>query len=240
MLHWTAMKDVSDPTRAAALGCLDEAPLTKPLPLGPLRIAWAAGACAFLGLSVVALRPKPNPVDVAITTWLQHRASPRFAHAMKLVSSPGYAPFTHSVVLSTAINLWVLGRRRDAAFSIATMGAGFTTGIVKLLVGRPRPDLQFRRHQRTFKDNSFPSGHATHYAAFYGYILFLAYEHLPDGPLRTLLITYCAGLIAFVGPSRIYLGHHWASDVTAGYLVGFTYLTGMLQVYDMVDRLLNT
>jgi membrane-associated phospholipid phosphatase len=213
--------------------------LPAPVPMKELRLAWVIGGGAFVGLSLVALRRKPNPVDVAITSWLQRTASPEFARAMKLISAPGYAPFTHSVVISTAINLWALGRRRDAAFSMLTMGAGFTTGMVKLLVGRPRPEGKFRMHNRTFKDNSFPSGHTTHYTAYYGYILFLAYEHLPSGPLRFLVMAYCASLICLVGPSRIYLGHHWASDVTAGYLVGFTYLTGMLQVYEALDRLIE-
>jgi undecaprenyl-diphosphatase len=212
--------------------------LSRPRPAIPpaaLRAALGVGAVAFFGLARVALRPTANPVDVAITTRLQRRKSRAFARAMKLISSPGYAPFTHSIVITTAVNFWALGRRRDAVFAISTMGAGFTTGVIKLLVGRPRPDHQFRVQQKTFKDNSFPSGHATHYTAYYGYIFYLAYRCLPAGPLRTLVMAYCATLIAGVGASRVYLGHHWASDVTAGYLVGFTYLMAMLQVYEALE-----
>lgn len=200
-----------------------------------LRVALGAGAVAFVALARVALRPEANPVDVAITTWLQHRDSPAFARVMKLISSPGYAPFTHSVVITTAVQLWALDRPRDALFAIGTMGAGFTTGVIKLVVGRPRPDHRFRVQQKTFRDNSFPSGHATHYTTYYGYIFFLAYRYLPAGPLRTLLMAYCALLICSVGPSRVYLGHHWASDITAGYLVGFSYLMAMLQAYEALD-----
>lgn len=199
------------------------------------RAAFAVGAVAFAGLVSLARRPQPNRLDLAITTRLQRRTSPVVARGMRLVSSPGYAPFTHSVVLSTAANLWALGRYRDALFSIATMGAGFTTGICKILVGRPRPGEQFRIHRKTLKDNSFPSGHATHYTAYYGYVFVLAYRYLPHGPLRTGLMRYCLLLILLVGPSRIYLGHHWASDVLAGQLVGFTYLMGMLQIYDALE-----
>lgn len=201
------------------------------------RAALAGGAAAFVGLATLALRRKPNRLDVAITTRLQRRKSPAFARAMKLISSPGYAPFTHSVVLSLAANLWAVGKRREAVFAIGTMGAGFTTGVIKMAVGRPRPDLRFRQHQRTFKDNSFPSGHATHYTAFYGYVFFLARRNLPAGPLRAVVLSYCAALIALVGPSRVYLGHHWASDVAAGQLVGFTYLMAMLQLQEALEAL---
>lgn len=196
------------------------------------RVAFALGAAAFAGLAALARRSQPNRVDVAITRRLQRRTSPVVARGMRLVSSPGYAPFTHSVVLSTAASLWAFGRYRDALFAMGTMGAGFTTGIFKIAVGRPRPGEQFRIHQKTLKDNSFPSGHATHYIAYYGYVFVLANRYLPHGPLRTALMSYCVLLIILVGPSRIYLGHHWASDVLAGQLVGFTYLMGMLQVYE--------
>ncbi len=195
------------------------------------KLGLGAGAAAFLALAALAGRSVPNRLDVAITTRFQRQTTPAVAHAMRWVSSPGYAPFTHCVVVSLAANCWALGRRRDAIFSIATMGAGFATGAIKMLVRRPRPDARFRVHKRLLKDNSFPSGHATHYTAFYGYVFYLAYKYVPHGPARLAIMAYCAGLMALVGPSRIYLGHHWASDVLAGQLVGFTYLLAMLQVY---------
>jgi undecaprenyl-diphosphatase len=201
----------------------------------PDSVIAVAALSTFMGLVYLARRPTPNALDVAITTRLQQRASPAFGRFMRLISSPGYAPFTHSAVLSTAANLWVLGRYRAAVLTIGTMGAGFTTGVIKMLVGRPRPDLAFRQHHKLLKDNSFPSGHATHYTAFYGYICFLAHRTLPPGPLRTAIMAYCLLLIALVGPSRIYLGHHWASDVLAGQMVGLAWLLLLMWIYDAFD-----
>ncbi len=40
-----------------------------------------------------------------------------------------------------------------------------------------------------------------------------------------------AGLVALVGPSRIYQGHHWATDVAASYLLGFSYLAALVAIY---------
>jgi undecaprenyl-diphosphatase len=203
------------------------------------RVVMVGGGGALIGLAALALRSQPNQLDVAITTRLQRRMPRVVGRALRVISSAGYAPFTHSVVLSLAANLWVLGRRREAVFSVGTMGAGFTTGVIKLLVGRPRPDQRFRVHYKPFKDNSFPSGHATHYTVFYGYVYFLAKSLLPESPFRTALMAYCLTLICLVGPSRVYLGHHWASDVLAGHLVGLTYLTAMLQAYEAVDVLMR-
>jgi membrane-associated phospholipid phosphatase len=201
------------------------------------KLAIGAGACAFLGLVAMASRPEPNRIDVAITRYFQRRVPPRGGTVLLLVSAPGYAPFTHSVVLALAAQCWALGHRREAIFSVGTMGAGFSTGVFKLLIKRPRPDLTFRLHHRLLKDNSFPSGHATHFSVFYGYVFFLAHRYLPDGPLRKFVLAYCVTVMVLVGPSRIYLGHHWASDVAAGYMIGFTYLLTMLQAYALFDPL---
>ena len=38
-------------------------------------------------------------------------------------------------------------------------------------------------------------------------------------------------LLALVGPSRIYQGHHWPTDVTASYLLGTSYLVGLTALY---------
>jgi undecaprenyl-diphosphatase len=210
---------------------------TAPLPDLSTKVALGAGALAFLGLAALASRRTPNRFDVAITRTFQVKTPPNVARAMRLISAPGYAPFTHSIVLTLAANCWAAGRKRDAIFAVGTMGAGFTTGIVKMLIKRPRPDDSFRMQKRLLKDHSFPSGHATHYTAFYGYVFFLANRYLPHGPIRTFLMAYCALLVASVGPSRTYLGHHWASDVAAGQLVGLVYLLAMLQAYKLFDPL---
>lgn len=205
----------------------------------PLRadVALIAGAFSFFALAVMASRPEPNKLDVAITRLFQRHVPRGGGRLLRLVSAPGYAPFTHSIVLALAAHCWSLGHRREAVFAVGTMGAGFGTGIVKLLIKRPRPDPTFRLQRRLLRDNSFPSGHATHFSAFYGYVYFLARRYLPHGPLRTLVLAYCAMLIVLVGPSRIYLGHHWASDVAAGQMIGLTYLLMMLQVYALFDPL---
>ncbi|GAC1431279.1 MAG: hypothetical protein NVSMB65_04800 [Chloroflexota bacterium] len=198
----------------------------------PLLVASCAG---FAFLTWVASRPRPNRVDVAITRFLQRPTSPWFFRLMRLVSAPGYAPFTHTAVLASAANFWAVGYRLESVCSVATMAAGFITGVLKIAVKRPRPDPTYKRMLVQLKDNSFPSGHATHYTSFYGYLFFLAYRRMTPSPLRTLVLSLLAALIVLVGPSRVYLGHHWASDVAAGELVGLTYLFGMLQVYLYIE-----
>lgn len=199
-----------------------------------LTAALGAGTASLLLLTRVALRPEPSRLDVATTRLLQRRDYPLLTGAMTLISAPGFAPLQHVLTLGTALDFWALGHRREALFTMLTMGAGTITGVIKIAVGRPRPDPTYMRKFLHFRDKSFPSGHCTHYASFYGYLFYLAHRGMAPSPLRTAILTLCAGLIVTVAPSRVYLGHHWSSDALAGDLVGLIYLSALLRAYETV------
>jgi len=114
------------------------------------------------------------------------------------------------------------------------MGAGAITGVIKIAVGRPRPDPTYMRAVFQFRDNSFPSGHCAHYASFYGFMFYLAHRCMKPSPLRTAIMAACTGIVTLVAPSRVYLGHHWSSDVIAGELVGLTYLFALIKAYEEI------
>lgn len=196
----------------------------------------ALGASAVgLGLlTAVARRPLPNRVDVALTRLLQRREPPLATRAMALISAPGFAPLQHILTVGTALNLWAFRQRREALFTLLTMGAGTITGAIKVTVNRSRPDPSYRRTGMQFRDKSFPSGHCAHYASFYGYIFYLTSRCMAPSRLRTAILGACAGLIILVAPSRVYLGHHWTSDVVAGELLGLTYVFALIEAYETI------
>ncbi|MDP2671435.1 MAG: phosphatase PAP2 family protein [bacterium] len=92
----------------------------------------------------------------------------------------------------------------------------FSADLLKPLFARDRPGPTI-----THLTYSYPSGHATFYAVYFGFIFFLLLRSkaLPKW-LRNLLLAFCAFLIVSVGLSRLYLGFHWNSDVLGGYLLG--------------------
>ena len=104
---------------------------------------------------------------------------------------------------------WLIG--------ITYFGAALTTWGLKLLIERERPSLFPSLENLARLDGSFPSGHATHAAAF-ALGLWLAMRnrrsrwHAPAG--FALL-----GLVLLVAASRLHLQVHWPSDVLAGILV---------------------
>jgi undecaprenyl-diphosphatase len=104
--------------------------------------------------------------------------------------------------------------------------------VLKLLVARPRPTSHLVDVFQVATGQSFPSEHVMAYLAFwvllfcFGIILFQG-KHW----WRILLLVVCATLVVLVGPSRIYLGDHWASDVMGSYLIGGVLLGVTLWVY---------
>ncbi len=88
-------------------------------------------------------------------------------------------------------------------------------------MARPRPPVAERLISVT--GWSFPSGHATQSVAFWGMLVVV----LCGGRTRAVRTVgwVVAALVALaVGLSRIYLGVHWISDVTAGWLLGGAWL----------------
>ncbi len=92
-----------------------------------------------------------------------------------------------------------------------------TTGFVKVVAGRSRPNKERGTHSyRPFNklsfDRSFPSGHAAR--AFTVAAVFA--DHYPQ-PVP--FIAY--SVASLIGLSRIYLDEHFSSDVLAGAALGF-------------------
>ena len=77
-----------------------------------------------------------------------------------------------------------------------------------------------------------PERPRAHVRRVYGFLAFLAATLIRPAGLRRPLVAVLAGLIALVGPSRIQQGHHWPTDVTASYLLGTSYLVGVVALYD--------
>jgi len=66
---------------------------------------------------------------------------------------------------------------------------------------------------------------------FGGFVGFLAYTLLKRSWVRTALLTVIGIGIALMGPSRIYLGHHWFSDVLGAYVLGSLWLALSIKFY---------
>jgi len=114
---------------------------------------------------------------------------------------------------------------------VAAAGAGGLSTLIKVVVQRPRPDVTLVNVVQQLNTSSFPSGHVLFYTAFLGFLLFLAYTLLEPSLTRALILALLGSWVGLVGLSRIYLGNHWASDVTGAYLLGSLWLSLSIALY---------
>ncbi|HVR41970.1 MAG TPA: phosphatase PAP2 family protein [Thermoanaerobaculia bacterium] len=102
------------------------------------------------------------------------------------------------------------------AMAVAAAGSGIVVQLLKVGVGRTRPELWLGPYHHVFPSaSSFPSGHAVGAFAIAGVIAFGA---------RSVLLRAAALLIATaIAASRVLTFRHWPSDVLASAIVGLTF-----------------
>ena len=190
-------------------------------------------------LSWIAQRTQFFPGDMSITARLQRQQNSWFRNFMYWISEVGFWQWSVPETIGVAGIFWALRFRLEALFILLTTSSNILNAIVKRVIKRPRPDKQLVTVVRVLNEPSFPSGHVMHYTNFYGLLIYLLATNWKPGRLRNALIALCTGMIASIGPSRIYLGAHWPSDVMAGYLYGGLWFGGIIALYLRVKAWLH-
>lgn len=178
--------------------------------------------------------------DMAITMKFQQRRHPVLRTIMHAVSWPGFPPQSRTIPPVIAAAIAVSGHPLSGLFQILAWGTGGISYTFKRIMQRPRPQQsQVAVAAARIGGSSFPSGHVLNYMGVYGFLAYLAGTRLRPGALRNAIVGGLVSLLALVGPSRIYLGHHWFTDVLASYLLGLCYLVGITAIYRRVRIVLG-
>ncbi|HLI91552.1 MAG TPA: phosphatase PAP2 family protein [Ktedonobacteraceae bacterium] len=183
-------------------------------------------------LSFFAQRTQFFPGDMLIAGRLQKYHNRWVRRFFFGISEIGFPKFAVPVTLATGGIFWLLRFRLEAIFILASASSStLLNALVKRVIKRPRPTKELVTVVRTINEPSFPSGHVMHYTNFYGLMIYLLATNWRSGKLRNILIAICTILIACIGPSRVYLGAHWPSDVLAGYMYGGLWFAGIMALY---------
>ncbi len=173
------------------------------------------------------------PVDGRLRSWVRDpaRQQSRTLGDWARVATP----FGSSVPLVASVGLYGIGRLAhdsvltDVGLHVteAIGAAGAVTTVLKILVGRARPYVgahdphafgQGRLIDFDSRYESFPSGHATMAFAMAAGATAEVSEHWPGKQWVVGPVLY--GMATSVAFARMYDDKHWASDVTAGAVVG--------------------
>ncbi|HEY8679222.1 MAG TPA: phosphatase PAP2 family protein [Candidatus Dormibacteraeota bacterium] len=113
----------------------------------------------------------------------------------------------------------------DLALIVVAAGSAALPSVVKLIVARPRPTIEHLTHLTSL---SFPSEHTTQAAAIYLAIASLLTQGRPAF-WRGIALTLAVAIALLVAGSRVFLGVHYPTDVTAGLLLGWLWVIGIFR-----------
>jgi membrane-associated phospholipid phosphatase len=155
----------------------------------------------------IALRTAAN---TQVATWFTHLGGPI---GMTVITS-----------VITFVMVWRWRSRTPLVLLlIATAGSLLMTAVGKAVVGRPRPPLSeaVPPYEYAF---SFPSGHTLNSTVIAGVVAYLLLRRLTTTGARVLTVVLAVVWAVTMGLSRVFLGHHWLTDVAFAWLLGSAWL----------------
>lgn len=190
----------------------------------PISVGASVALCAAAALAALSgavLLGYTAQFDRVVVDWLAALRAPGADAFFRAVTVLGSSAL---LVPATGVTVAVFALRRRwvyaGPFGVAYFAASLTTWSLKAAIGRERPEPHAAFEGMSLVGASFPSGHATHAAAFALAVCWL----LPhDSGWRRPLAAALAATVLLVGASRVYLQAHWPSDVLGGLLVAATW-----------------
>ncbi|MFZ0530199.1 MAG: phosphatase PAP2 family protein [Propionicimonas sp.] len=139
------------------------------------------------------------------------------------------------LVLSSLI--WWRWRRRTiwVLILVASVGSVAFTIVGKALIGRRRPPLAdaVPPYELSF---SFPSGHALNSTVVAGMLAYLVVWLSRRLWVRLAAVAAAVLWATAMGLSRVFLGHHWLTDVVFAWLIGLAWLALLITVHQAALR----
>ena len=164
----------------------------------------------------VVYQTDPLPLDLAVQKAFFSLRGPLLN---PLVIAVTHLSDTVTIVAFCAILLILPNRKKyGLPVSLASLGGLAIYKPMKHIFLRARPDAAL--HLVKQGGFSFPSGHSVTSVIFYGVLIYLLNRHCKNDKLRKVLTVICCFLALTIGPSRIYVGVHWPTDVLAGWCIG--------------------
>jgi membrane-associated phospholipid phosphatase len=160
-------------------------------------------------------------VDVPVARWVSRHRSFKISGVSRVLTQLGSTPGAITVACLVAIVEYRrgLGNKVVSYFLVSIAGQAAMVNIAKFSLGRERP--HFARLVRT-ASSSFPSGHTT--AAATTFLCSALLLGRGRGITTRIALLLLAAVIAgTVAATRVMLGVHWVSDVTAGIGLGWAY-----------------
>jgi membrane-associated phospholipid phosphatase len=182
-----------------------------------------AGLAAFDGGSILL------HVDEPVARWVAEQRTPWLTTLFDAASALGDNVVVFAAGAATAAVTWRRCRYLAGALVLAGAFRPVMEFVLKALIDRERPDIE---PLREFRGPSHPSGHPMAAAAFWGLVPAVIALHVRSRRLWQAAVAVSLAIVAMVAFSRVYLGGHWLTDVTASIGWATLYLIAVQGTFD--------
>ena len=176
--------------------------------------------------------------DEPVQQWMLAHRSPGLDHAATVVTDLGgkiWMPVLAAVTVALLARWWRTWTP-VVVMLVATAGSLVMTTRGKTLTARARPPFD-QAVPPLETSASFPSGHTLNTVVITTIVGYLVLLYVRSRAGRTVS---CVGLAVFailVACSRVYLGHHWLTDVIAGAAIGVAWAGAVILGHWLFVRL---
>jgi len=187
----------------------------------------------FLFLSFFVMSFSPHSFDLSVSQEIQEDQNLILDILMKAFSWLGTFYVAAIMVFAFALVFFIFKYFKEGFFILSCILSGGVSYVLKMLIDRPRPTVDFVRIVEETHYQSFPSGHVLFYTVFFGSLMIVAvYSKILKVSLKILIALLCFAMVIIGAISRIYLGAHWFTDVVGGFIVGvlFVMITGSIYI----------
>jgi membrane-associated phospholipid phosphatase len=198
-------------------------------------VLFVAALVVFLYLTRKIFILNKTKFDDRVFAFLDHHISERNNDIMQFFTFLGTHKFLIPANLLLIFYFLVIKKNKwysikVPAIALSSLGLMF---LLKNLFDRERPAIPLLKEAAGL---SFPSGHALMSVTFYGLIIYIVFKTYRDKDWKWIIISLIILLILIIGFSRIYLRVHYASDVIAGYCIGFLWLVFAVWLLNRIEK----
>ncbi|GAB3872850.1 phosphatase PAP2 family protein [Terrabacter terrigena] len=163
-------------------------------------------------------------IDQPVLDAAVHLRSPGLDSAVTAFTDVG-GPVGMPILAAAAVALVTWRRRRWTPVVLAVVAAAGSiamTIVGKDFVDRARPPAALAVPPLEISP-SFPSGHTLNATVLTTVVAYLVLIQTTATWQRVVSITVATVFVVAMGLSRVFLGHHWLTDVVAGWLIGLAW-----------------
>lgn len=171
-------------------------------------------------------------LDQPVLDWAVAHRGPTSSQAVTFFTDLGGGTVMPVIVVAvTLLLVWLRRSWMPVVLVVLAVGGSLLFTIAgKDLVGRARPPRTLA--VPPFEDSpSFPSGHTLNSTVIAGVVAYLVLPLLNSLASRILAVGLAIAWAVAMGASRVWLGHHWLTDVVVAWTLGIAWLAVVITAH---------